>query len=724
LVRHHQDLLVTEPTGLSSIRTNTQHRVVLLPELPPDTGKENPLLRTIKDELPQLGVVSEANCYYGLGKALMTYESAVCRMEEHVVGGEKDWSKLLEELEESRVELESVWNSVNLVNIVTDKLDMDRFTTLNKRAERAFLTRYDSRPIYDLISSDAVSSVQGEDKILLNRYQLEYKNQGYELPEKKYLELNANWMKRLSEAQRDFRFKITSSTQRFRHVIRDPTIVREFPVDLLRAMGADSSQPARGPWSVTLHPYVHRKFMEYCPERRLRWNAHIANVNRGSREMDVYLNASGQVKDIRQHRLDQAITLGYRTYAEMSMATKMAGKVENVNAMISTMSARAKTAQEIELAALQEYAETRGFEDSIKEFDVEFFKRKQIRSLFNVEEEAMREYFPLPHVLETVFKLVKEHYNHTFTLIKPEGTEAPWSDEVSVYKVTDSDGNFKGHCYLDPYIRDDKGYQGGDRGWYVPLRAGSAVAGSTPVGCIVMALGTPGYGKPSLLSYNEVEEVLKQVGKALVHMSATKKWAETSGRTGVEWDALNLIPELMANWLSVPSFLSTISRHWSTGEQLSDVQVENQIQAKKHMSGYSTSQELFKAAFDISFYSEDFENEQYQALVDRLTPQYLVLAREREDCFPLYFEDIMTGNWAAGYYSHLWSRMLAADIFSAYWEAGWDNPEAINKVSRRISTGILPSGSSAPMAEVFREFRGRDPNPEALMISLGLSGSR
>ncbi|XP_023323332.1 probable cytosolic oligopeptidase A [Eurytemora carolleeae] len=679
-----QNILCSEQTWRTQTRTNTQHRVILLPELPPDTGETNPLLKTIKNELPALGSVSEANCYYGLGKALMTYESTVCRMEEQVKAGEKDWEKLLRGLEESRVELESVWNSVNLINIVTDSLDMDRFTSLNKRAERAFLSRYDSRDIYNLITSEDVKNVEGEEKILLQRYQLEYKNQGYELPEKKYLELNSNWMKRLSEAQRDHRFKITTSTQRFRHIIRDPTIVREFPVDLLRAMAADSSQPARGPWSVTLHPYVHRKFMEYCPERRLR----------------------------------------YRTYADMSMATKMAGKVENVTSMIASMAPRAKTAQEIELAALQEYAETRGFEDSIKEFDVEFFKRKQIRTLFNIEEEAMREFFPLPHVLETIFILLKEHYNLVFTLVKPQGAEKPWSEEVSIYRVTDNQGNFKGHCYLDPYIRDDKGYQGGDRGWYVPLRTSSGVAGSTPVGCIVMALGAPGYGKPSLLSFNEVEELLRQIGKSLVHLSATKKWAETSGRTGVEWDALNLVPELMTHWLSVPSFLTSVSKHWSTGEELSPVQVENQIQAKKHMSGYATSHELFKAAFDISFYSEDFENEQYQALVDRLTPQYLVLAREREDCFPLYFEDILTGNLAAGYYSHLWSRMLAADVFSAYWESGWEDKEAISKVSRRITRTLLSAGSSAPMVEIFRELRGRDPNPEALMISLGLSGSR
>ena len=171
---------------------------------------------------------------------------------------------------------------------------------------------------------------------------------------------------------------MTTATQRFRHVIRDPAVVREFPVDLLRAMSADSSQPAKGPWSVSLHPYIYRRFLAYCPERRLRWNAYNAHVSRGSMSADHYLNCAGHVKDIRQHRLDQAIVLGYQNYAEMSMVTKMASNVDNVKTMIASLTGPARNKQETELAELQEYAETRGFSDKIREFDVAFFRRKQV----------------------------------------------------------------------------------------------------------------------------------------------------------------------------------------------------------------------------------------------------------------------------------------------------------------------------------------------------------
>lgn len=718
---HHGRLTGALVPQHASVRHNTQHRVILLPEYPGHTSQTNPVMKSCKEGLPKFDQVNESHCYYGLGQRLMEFESAVCRMEASIEEGEKEWEMLLTKMEVERLELENIWAIVSLLKITTDKLDMDRFVTLEKRAERAFLTRYDSRTIHDFVTGDWVGTVEGEDKRVLERYVTEYRNQGFELPEKKYLELNANWMKRLGEAQRDHRFKLTTSTQRFRHVIRDPAVVREFPVDLLRAMSVDSTQPAKGPWSVTLHPYIYRKFLEYCPDRRLRWNAYNASTARGSPNSDVYLNVSGHVKDIRQHRLDQALVLGYYNYAELSMVTKMAASVENVQSMIASMLGVARESQEQELASLQEYAESRGFEDKIREFDVPFFRRKQIRTLYGVEDEAIRDYFPLPTVLKGIFDLLDSQFGIQFEMVTPDGEDLGtlWNPEVTLYRVKDG-GEEVGFCYLDPYIRDDKAYQGGDKGWHVPVRPHSKVGGSKAVGAIVMALGSPGYGKPSLLSHQEVVETVRQFGKAVQQLLAARKWSETSGRSGVEWDCLSVVPDFLMQWLGVPQVLQSLSQHWSTGEQLTGAQVVSLINARNHLAGFDLCNELYKAAFDIAFYTEDYENEQFADLASRLAPQYLVLDREKEDAFPLYFDEMLTGHWAAGYYSHTWSRMLAADLFSAYLEAGLENTEAVAKVSARFKSTFLTSGSAVPTAQLFREFRGRDPTPEALLISLGL----
>merc|ERR1711892_1231895 len=182
-------------------------------------------------------------------------------------------------------------------------------------------------------------------------------------------------------------------------------------------------------------------------------------------------------------------------------------------------------------------------------------------------------------------------------------------------------------------------------------------------GAVVMTLGPPGYGKPSLLSHQEVVEVVKQFGKVAQHMLSSKKWSETSGKNGLEWDCLSVVQDFLVHWLSVPQVLQTFSQHWSTGEQLSMAQVNGLISARNHMAGFDLCNELYKAAFDIAFYTEDYENEQYTDL---------------------------------------------------------ENTEAVAKVSARFKSTFLTSGSALPSAQLFREFRGRDPTPEALLISLGL----
>ena len=179
--------------------------------------------------------------------------------------------------------------------------------------------------------------------------------------------------------------------------------MRDFPNDVLKEMAMDPAQPAKGPWTVTLHPYLYRKFLEYCPDRARRWNAYRAKVNLGSGEYDDNSYCGGHVKEIRVQRKDQAAILGYSSYVDLSMEMKMAANVENVHSMIACLLPKgiyniekvtraytkigsysylpAKDAQERELDGLQEYAESRGFEDDIKIYDIDFFKRKQRRTM-------------------------------------------------------------------------------------------------------------------------------------------------------------------------------------------------------------------------------------------------------------------------------------------------------------------------------------------------------
>jgi oligopeptidase A len=167
-----------------------------------------------------------------------------------------------------------------------------------------------------------------------------------------------------------------------------------------------------------------------------------------------------------------------------------------------------------------------------------------------MSDEDLRNYFPLPRVLTGIFLLCQKLFGVHFEEVKsPEVRSSLWHKDVSLFRIIDEkSGNVLGNFFLDPFIRDDKGYAGGSKGWFIPLKPHSKVAGSNPVGALVLSLPAPNYGKPSMLSFAETEELLRNFGNLLIHVLANGEWSDLSGKTGVEWDALDLSGRFMAHW--------------------------------------------------------------------------------------------------------------------------------------------------------------------------------
>ena len=757
----------------NSIRCNSQHRVILLPEIPDDDSSNNPILRqsfnnnidensTNTEEklvnVPDYNMITERNCYFGLGKAILQYETAVSELEQKCEDGIEDFDTLFKPFEQAICNFQSVRNSVSLLNLATDKLDRDRMMILNARAEAAFANRFNSKAIYKTLKkiqsdfNDGTIILDEHQKMSLDKNLREYNLNGYDLPERKYLELTTTWLKRLAETRKDYDFRIMTSTERFRYQIKDPNTVRDFPIDVLKAMAYDSTQPTKGPWTVTLHPYIYKQVMSYSPERSLRWRIHQADVTRGGRSAtDIYTQCQSQVRDLRIHRFDVAITLGFKNFAEYKLQTAMAMDTNNVDIMISSLLSKAKQHQESELEQLQAYGSLRGFDDDIEVYDVEFLKRKQRRTILGMSDEDFRDYLPLPKVITGIFKLCESLFDLRFEEIKSLSNASEdvakilenkkWAPDIKLYRIIDvAEGGANkvlGQFFLDPYVRDDKGYAGGDKGWYLPIRPHSSIVGSEALGAMVLSLPIPNFGKPSLLSVAEVEEVLRNFGNLLVHVCSSKtcKWADLCGRTGLEWDVIDVAGIFMTHWLYVPDILRSLSGHWSTNEPLPNNVIEKLCTSagKHHMAGYNLCNELFRAAYDKAFYSEEYEKESYQDMAERLRPEYLLLPPAAGDCFPIHANDIMSGDYPGTLYSKTWGKMLAADAFSAIQEAIETNgihnehsrnniltDESVKSVTRRFRSTILDRGSSQPYTEMFRQFRGRDPSHEALLLSLGL----
>ena len=247
-----------------------------LPEIPKDTAETNPILwKYTNKTFPKYNEASERNCFFGLGKSLIEFEVEVIQFEERCQKGIMDFDQLFGPLEASKCQFESVWSSVNLLLLVTDMLESDRFRKLHDRAKRALSTRIGSRVIFDHLTKMRDSHLENSflkphEEQMVNRYLTELKHQGFEGPETRYEELHGNWLKKLTQQSFEYSYKMEMNAQRYQHTILNPQIVRDFPIDLLKAMAHDSTQPSKGPWTVSLHPYIYRQFLAYCPDRQLR----------------------------------------------------------------------------------------------------------------------------------------------------------------------------------------------------------------------------------------------------------------------------------------------------------------------------------------------------------------------------------------------------------------------------------------------------------------------
>ena len=206
----------------------------------------------------------------------MEYEVEVQQFEQRCLDGIMDFDELFGQVEAAKCQFESVWSSVNLFLLVTDRLDSDRFRKLHERAKRAFSTRIDSRIIFDHLTKmrDAhldTPFLSPHEEHLVNKYLTELKHHGFDIDNiEKYEELHGHWFKRLCPIALEYGYKMEINAQRYRHTILNPEIVKDFPMDLLKAMAYDSMQPSKGPWTVSLHPFIYKQFMAYCPDRKLR----------------------------------------------------------------------------------------------------------------------------------------------------------------------------------------------------------------------------------------------------------------------------------------------------------------------------------------------------------------------------------------------------------------------------------------------------------------------
>nr|CAG4648535.1 EOG090X02LQ [Polyphemus pediculus] len=395
----------------------------------------------------------------------------------------------------------------------------------------------------------------------------------------------------------------------------------------------------------------------------------------------------------------------------------MAGSVETVNNMIDTLLEKAFSAQEKELKDLHEFAVSRGFSGELQLWDVPFWRRKQKTALFQCEEGEVREFFPLPRVMDGLLSLIEQVFG---IKIERMDSDKVWHPDVSLYAVRNEAGTLIGHFYFDPYSRLGRKLLSREAAsWMIGMRSRSDIVGQTPSAAVVLNFTPPLHGIPSLLSFSQVNTLFSKMGHALQHLLTQSPYSEIAGLTNLEWDAVQISAHFLQCWLSEWSTVAKISGHFESGQPMPREMFEQLNQAKTHMAGTDLCQQLYLSALDLELYSNKIEY--WNNVVKRLWPKFQTFKLEKYDAHPCSFTEVISGDWSAAYYSHVWSKMVATDMFSAFQENGFENQETVKAVGARFRDVVLGSGGSCHPSETFRQFRGRDPSPLSLLNFVGLS---
>ncbi len=490
-----------------------------------------------------------------------------------------------------------------------------------------------------------------------------------------------------------------------------------------REAGNTDASAEAGPWRITLDFPSFGPFMQHSQRRDLREQVYRAFVTRAAAGE---LNNAPLIDRILALRLEKSQLLGFANYAELSLARKMAPSVDAVTQLLEELRQSSYSAAQGDLETLKVFASEQGAAEGkdLKLWDVSFWSERQREAKFEFNAEELRPYFPLPRVLEGLFELAQRLFG---VVISAAEEKAPvWHPDVQYFQVNREDGTAIAHFYLDPYSRPAEKRGGAwmdDCIGRAKTQDGNQLAVRLPVAYLVCNQSPPVDGKPSLMTFGEVETLFHEFGHGLQHMLTQVDYVGASGINNVEWDAVELPSQFMENWCYDRQTLFGLARHYETGEPLPEHYYEKLLAARNYMSGSGMLRQIYFSLVDVELHTH-YQPEggvSVQELRDRVAVKTTVLKPLPEDAFLCSFGHIFAGGYAAGYYSYKWAEVLSADAFAAFEEAGLDQEAAVQETGRRFRDTVLALGGSQHPMEIFKAFRGREPSTEALLRHSGLA---
>ena len=553
-------------------------------------------------------------------------------------------------------------------------------------------------------------ALDGEDTKLLEETYKSFVRSGANLSKsdkEKLKKINAE----LSVLTNDFGQNLLAETNAYELVVENEEDLAGLP-EALKQAAADvaTEKGKKGKWVFTLQNPSVMPFLQYADNRALRKDIWDAYQLRGNND-----NVNDNKKLLRKTanlRLEKAKLLGYSSHAAYVLEESMAENPTNVYALLNKIWTPALAKAQAEAADIQKEIEAQGGDFQVAPYDWRYYQEKIRKAKYALNEEEIKPYFSLAAVRQGAFETATKLFGLSFVALSNVPT---YHEEVEVYEVKDGDGKHLGLLYADFFPRESK--RGG--AWMTSYRSQHTKAGErvAPVISIVCNFTKPVGDAPALLTFDEASTLFHEFGHALHGLLSDVKYRSLAG-TSVSRDFVELPSQVMENWAAAPEVLKTYAKHYQTGEAIPDTLIAKMEQAGTFDQGFATVEYVAASLLDLDYHAttkpiEDdvnaFESAGMQkiGLIDAIIPRYR----------STYFQHIFAGGYSAGYYAYIWAEVLDSDAFAAFKEKGLFDPATATSFRKHI----LEKGGTGNPAEMYRQFRGKDPDPVHLMKKRGLN---
>lgn len=506
---------------------------------------------------------------------------------------------------------------------------------------------------------------------------------------------------------------VLDATNDFILHLTDKEDMVELPDYVLEAAEEEAKNRKLNGWVFTLQAPSYSGFMKFSPKRDLRKKMYLAY---GSRCLGGKYDNTAIIKRILELRMDSSNLLGFKTPAQAALKYRMAKNPKTVNSFLKDLLDKTLPYAKQDVKRIEDFARKHGFKDKLQGWDFAYWSEKLRKSRYSLSDDQVKPFFRLENVQRSLFDLARKLYGIRFV----EAKDIPvYHKDVKVYDVLDRDGSHLALFYSDFYPRKSK--RGG--AWMTSFRDSGGIPEQRPLISIVCNFTKPTPTKPSLLTFGEVTTILHEFGHALHGILGKGKYPSLTG-TSVTRDFVELPSQIMENWAVEEEFLKMAGRHYKTNKVIGKDLISKIKRARNYNSGYAFVRQLAFGITDMALHTmpkekiaginspEDLEN-----LENRLKKKCHLMPSVKGCAFCPSFTHIFSGGYAAGYYSYKWAEVLEADAFSLFKKNGIFD----KKTARSFRENILEKGNLEDAAVLYRNFRGRDPRPEALLKRDGLT---